>query len=31
MGGTQENFEIFFRAEVAKWSKLVVDAGIKPE
>ena len=31
MGGTQEKFEIFFRAEVAKWSKLVVDAGIKPE
>jgi tripartite-type tricarboxylate transporter receptor subunit TctC len=31
LDGTQEQFDRFFRAEVAKWSKVVVDAGIKSE
>ncbi len=31
MGGAQAQFDRFFRAEVAKWSKLVTDAGIKSD
>jgi tripartite-type tricarboxylate transporter receptor subunit TctC len=31
LGGAQEQFDRFFRKEVAKWSKVVVDAGIKSE
>jgi tripartite-type tricarboxylate transporter receptor subunit TctC len=31
LGGSQEKFEKFFPAEVAKWSKVVTEAGIKAD
>lgn len=31
VGGTPEDFAAFIRSEMAKWSKVIADAGIKPQ
>jgi tripartite-type tricarboxylate transporter receptor subunit TctC len=31
VGGTPEEFDAFFREEVARWAKVIKDAGIKAE
>ena len=30
-GQTPEEFGRYYRSEIAKWTKVIVDAGIKPE
>jgi len=31
LGGTEEKFVSFFRSEVAKWYKVIHNAGIRPD